>query len=79
EKLKKIQDELLKSKIINKSGKWMDLNEVKFVLLNPRKELSYYPNSEEKIQCFELEKIETENGMSVYEIRSISNYKDEAK
>ncbi|MFG5142372.1 hypothetical protein O8I45_11165, partial [Campylobacter lari] len=25
EKLKKIQDELLKSKIINKSGKWMDL------------------------------------------------------
>ncbi|ENQ6619854.1 hypothetical protein ACEQHX_001275 [Campylobacter lari] len=79
EKLKKIQDELLQSKIINKSGKWTDLNEIKFNLLNPRKVLSYHPHSEEKIQCFELEKIDTENGTSVYEIRSISNYKEEAK
>ncbi|EGH4467696.1 DUF342 domain-containing protein [Campylobacter lari] len=79
EKLKKIQDELLKSKIINKSGKWMDLNEVKFVLLNPRKELSYHPRNDETIECFELEKIDAEDGVSVYEIRSIGNYKEETK
>ncbi|MCV3403688.1 FapA family protein [Campylobacter sp. IFREMER_LSEM_CL2090] len=79
EKLKKIQEKLLKSKIINKSGKWMDLNEIKFILLNPRKELSYYPHDEEKIQCFELQKIDTENEMEVFEIRAISNYKEETK
>ncbi|QOR01792.1 flagellar assembly protein A [Campylobacter sp. 2014D-0216] len=76
EKLKQIQEELLKSKIINKSGKWLDLNEVKFHLLNPRKELSYHPNNEERIQCFTLEKVETEEGVSAYEIQSISNYKE---
>ncbi|AJC86139.1 flagellar assembly protein A [Campylobacter sp. RM16704] len=76
EKLKKIQDNLLKSKIINQSGKWTDLNEVKFSLLYPRKELIYHPHSEEKIQCFELEKIDAEDGTNIYEIRIINNYKD---
>ncbi|WP_139453804.1 flagellar assembly protein A [Campylobacter armoricus] len=76
EKLKKIQDNFLKSKIINKSGKWMDLNEIKFNLLYPKKELTYHPHNEEKIQCFELEKNITEDNTNVYEIRSISNYKE---
>ncbi|HEC1756679.1 TPA: hypothetical protein R1709_001507, partial [Campylobacter lari] len=48
-------------------------------LLNPRKELSYYPHDEEKIQCFELQKINTENEMELFEIRAINNYKEETK
>ncbi|TXE81532.1 DUF342 domain-containing protein [Campylobacter peloridis] len=78
EKLKDMQNKLLKSKIINKSGNWTDLNEVKFILLYPKKELTYHPHSEEKIQCFELEKINTEEN-EIYEIRVLNNYKEENK
>ncbi|VEJ53451.1 ATPase [Campylobacter insulaenigrae] len=74
EKIKRIQEELLQAKIINKSGEWPDLNEVKFKMLHPNKELVYVPHKDEKIQCLKIEKIGEDN--LTYEIRVFSNYKE---
>ncbi|WP_291952815.1 flagellar assembly protein A [Campylobacter sp.] len=74
EKIKGIQEELLEAKIINKSGDWLDLNEIKFKMLYPNKEFVYVPRKDEKIQCLKIEKTGENN--STYEIRIFANYKE---
>lgn len=75
EKLKKVQEELLEAKIINKKGDWVDLNEIKFKLLYPSKELTFSPQKEEKIQCLQLIKIGEDD--TSYEIRTLATYKED--
>ena len=57
----KAEEELLGANFINKSGKWSNLNEVKFSLLKPKKELFYSSNSNDNIKFIGLKKSTYEN------------------
>lgn len=72
-KLQEIQNTLLQAKIINNSKKWLDLNEVKFKLLYPDKELSYMPKEQDKIQCFKLQKDED---LGEFDLEMIEKYEE---
>lgn len=56
-----LQNALFEAKMINKSGKWGSMNEVRFSLLEPKKELFYSLNEQERTKLIELKKNTTEN------------------
>ncbi|MCX2683597.1 DUF342 domain-containing protein [Campylobacter sp. MIT 21-1685] len=56
-----LQNILFKAKMINKNGKWGNANEVRFSLLQPKKELFYSPSEKEQIKLIELKKNELDN------------------
>lgn len=54
--LKSDEEELFNAKLINKSGLWSEMNEVRFRLLFPKKELVYASKAEDKNKVFSLKK-----------------------
>lgn len=50
-KLKLNEEELLNAKLINKSGTWTDMNQLKFVFSFPKTELIYSSSKDDKFRC----------------------------
>ncbi len=55
-KLQSDEEELFNAKLINKNGLWSDMNEIRFRLLFPKKELFYATKAEDKNRVFCIQK-----------------------
>ncbi|EOX5860879.1 flagellar assembly protein A [Campylobacter coli] len=79
---KKIHDELLaleedlfKAKFINKSGKWSDMNEIRFSLLEPKEDIFYSSSTKESAKFIALKKI-IQNNQEYIEIDKKLDYEE---
>lgn len=79
---KKIHDELLvleedlfKAKFINKSGKWSDMNEIRFSLLEPKEDVFYSSSTKENAKFIALKKI-IQNNQEYIEIDKKLDYEE---
>ncbi|EEP3560378.1 DUF342 domain-containing protein, partial [Campylobacter coli] len=79
---KKIHDELLaleedlfKAKFINKSGKWSDMNEIRFSLLEPKEDIFYSSSTKESTKFIALKKI-IQNNQEYIEIDKKLDYEE---
>lgn len=72
-KLLELQQILLEAKFINKSGKWTNMNEVRFTLIEPKKELFYSSSKDEDIKFIGLKK-DIQNNEEIIEIDKKPNY-----
>lgn len=73
--LLKAQDELFKAKMINKSGKWSDMNEIRFYINIPKQELFYSPSTQEETKLIQLHKQIVENQEHI-EIQKKPDYEE---
>ena len=65
--LTNMQDMIFSSKIINK-GRWAELNDIKFELVEPRKTVAYTTRENELVMVFSLKHIEIA-GEDIYELK----------
>ncbi|XPD23693.1 DUF342 domain-containing protein, partial [Campylobacter sp. LH-2024] len=68
-----LEKSLFEAKFINKSGKWNDMNEIKFSLIEPKKDILYSSFSNESAKFIGLEK-KTENNQEFIEIHKKLDY-----
>lgn len=65
--LQKMQDMIFESKVVNK-GRWVELNDIKFELIEPRKSIAYTTKENELARVFTLKHLEIA-GEHIYEIK----------
>ena len=65
--LKELQDMIFDSKIINK-GRWVELNDIKFELIEPRRTITYSTRENELARVISLKHLEIA-GESLYELK----------
>lgn len=76
EELLELQNELFNAKFINKSGAFSDMNEIKFSLLAPKKDLTFVPEAgEERAKRITIQKDPNDGGG--VELVQGSNYEEE--
>ncbi|MBZ7935754.1 DUF342 domain-containing protein [Campylobacter sp. B0100352/1] len=68
-----LEQSLFEAKFINKSGKWNDMNEIKFSLIEPKKDILYSSFSNESAKFIGLQK-NTENNQEFIEINKKLDY-----
>lgn len=68
EKLNAMQNSIFEAKIINRST-WIDLNEIKFILVDPPQNITYSTKQNEMARVISLEKVENEDGETEYKIK----------
>lgn len=68
EELDVMQNGIFAAKIINHS-RWLDLNEIKFVIIDPPKQVNYATRENEMARTISLQKIDLGNGNYDYEIK----------
>ena len=66
-KLEELQDMIFDSKIINK-GRWAELNDIKFELIEPRRTITYSTRENELARMITLKHLEIA-GESLYELK----------
>ncbi|TBR81659.1 DUF342 domain-containing protein [Campylobacter novaezeelandiae] len=66
--LDNLQNELLKAKLINKSGKWSNMNEIKFEFLNPRETFFYAIEEQEETRSIGIIKNSIDDKETIIEI-----------
>ncbi|MBZ7939002.1 DUF342 domain-containing protein [Campylobacter sp. W0014] len=68
-----LEQSLFEAKFINKSGKWNDMNEIKFSLIEPKKDILYSSFSNESAKFIELQK-KIEDNQEIIEINKKLDY-----
>ncbi|KAA6230731.1 DUF342 domain-containing protein [Campylobacter sp. LR291e] len=61
DEFKSLQDELVKATFINKSGKWSEMCEIRFSLLEPKEDIFYASSANENFKYIGLKKQEMDN------------------
>ncbi|EPV5182211.1 flagellar assembly protein A [Campylobacter coli] len=75
EELLVLEEDLFKAKFINKSGKWSDMNEIRFSLLEPKGDVFYSSSTKENAKFIALKKI-IQNNQEYIEIDKKANYEE---
>lgn len=76
EKIKEAQKTLFDAKIINKEGKWSDMNEIKFKFIHPKNEVLYSTRSSDSAKLFILHKDVNDGGKLKIEAKNEFNEED---
>lgn len=74
-KLLELEKKLLEAKFINKSGKWGDMNEVRFSLIEPKEDIFYSSSANDNIKFIGLKKI-IENNQEKIELCKKLDYEE---
>ncbi|TNB65892.1 flagellar assembly protein A [Campylobacter helveticus] len=73
EELLRLQDALLNAKLINRGGKWSDMNEVRFFLIAPKNELFFASSADEAVRYIGLKK-SIQNNKELVELEKKIDY-----
>ncbi|MCD8213934.1 MAG: FapA family protein [Campylobacter sp.] len=73
--LEMMQNGIFSAKIINR-GNWIELNEIKFVLVDPPQNITYSTKQNETARVISLEKIENFDGNVEYKIKKSNQLED---
>ena len=73
EELLKLQDALLNANLINRGGKWSDMNEVRFFLIAPKNELFFASSADEAVRYIGLKK-SIQNNKELVELEKKIDY-----
>lgn len=74
-KLLELEKKLLEAKFINKSGKWSDMNEIRFSLIEPKEDIFYSSSANDNIKFIGLKKI-IENNQEKIELYKKLDYEE---
>ncbi|EHA3649599.1 DUF342 domain-containing protein, partial [Campylobacter coli] len=70
-----LEEDLFKANFINKSGKWSDMNEIRFSLLEPKEDIFYSSSTKESAKFIALKKI-IQNNQEYIEIDKKLDYEE---
>lgn len=73
EELLRLQDALLNANLINRGGKWSDMNEVRFFLIAPKNELFFASSADEAVRYIGLKK-SIQNNKELVELEKKIDY-----